>query len=107
MSEEAIPQPIEAPIEGEVSKLEEKPNSTVVISLTLYETDDERNDIQRLRTLLDIIGEHPGADPVHLAIRGSEEITPLRLPEANAKFCNDLQTKLVSLLGPENVEVRS
>jgi len=65
----------------------------------LHESDDDAADHTRLDTLIALLREHPGTDPVRLFIHARDgDRIELTLPAASA--CEDLRTAGIAALGP-------
>ena len=74
-----------------------------VVSLGVTESDDAAGDGQLLREVIGVLLEYPGPDRVNLEIRTGGRKILMDLPVVSTGFCEGLQQRLESLLGPDSV----
>ncbi len=67
--------------------------------ITLTQTDNEQDDLAKLRRVLETIQGYPGEDEVSLAIATNEGIVNLEMPAITANCCPELQHQLAELIG--------
>ncbi|PKB73481.1 MAG: DNA polymerase III subunit alpha [SAR202 cluster bacterium Io17-Chloro-G7] len=76
---------------------------TVLLGVT--ETDDALSDTQLLREVIGVILDYPGKDRVNLNIYTGGRRVVMELPVVSTGYCQDLQVRLESLLGPGTVSL--
>jgi DNA polymerase-3 subunit alpha len=77
------------------------------LSLGLTESEDASGDAHRLREVVRLMLEYPGRDRVNLEIRTGGRRVVMELPVVSTGYCEELQQRLVELLGPDAVQLSS
>ena len=73
--------------------------------ITIAQTDNTDADITRLKRVFAALGEFPGEDSVHLAIKDATGVTKLDMPHIATGYCIDLRNLLISLVGEQGIEI--
>ena len=75
------------------------------VMIDINQSDDAEKDIERLRTIMDILKSYPGQDRVSLAVVGDGEITNLDVPALTVNYCPELAGELGDILGKGNIRL--
>ena len=74
--------------------------------ITIAQTENEEEDLERLHRLLDIVRRYPGEDEVLLTIATDEGLVNLEMPNVATSYCPELHQQLTDLLGQEGLRVQ-
>jgi DNA polymerase-3 subunit alpha len=80
-----------------------RPKQTVLISM--IDTGNAEEDTYLLRSAMQLLLEFPGDDAVQLELPNNGQWVRLEMPLVNTGFCDELEKKLVTLLGPDRARV--
>ncbi len=80
-----------------------RPRQTVLISM--IDTGNADEDTYLLRSAMQLLLEFPGDDTVQLEVPNNGQRVRLEMPLVNTRFCDELEEKLVSLLGPDRARL--
>ena len=75
------------------------------VFISLHESADSDEDVQRLNDVKKLLLEYPGADHVNLTIQTQQGPLHMDWPLINTNYCDDLHTSLDQLLGTGAVQV--
>jgi len=73
------------------------------IRITVAESDSKEADVERLKSLIDLLKQYPGKDDVRLRVESSDGGSTVRLPAA--AYTSELHKSLVDIVGEGNVTV--
>ena len=73
----------------------------------LSESDDSLEDIQRLKTAIEMLSEYPGTDRVLLEIDQGSTKVMLEVPDLTVRYCQELHKRMTSLLGDGGVFIKT
>ena len=80
-----------------------RPKQTVLISM--IDTGNAEEDTYLLRSAMQLLLEFPGDDAVQLEVPNNGQRVRLEMPLVNTGFCDELEEKLVTLLGPNRARL--
>ncbi len=94
----------------EVGQVEPVPQTPEVrkskLVITIAQTENEEEDLERLHRLLDIVRRYPGEDEVLLTIATDEGLVNLEMPNVATSYCPELHQQLTDLLGQQGLMVQ-
>ncbi len=76
------------------------------IYLAIRQTSNEKEDLELLHRMGDLLREYPGEDEVCLTIFTEEGTVNMEMPRLSTCYCSALHHRIEELLGPEAVGVR-
>ncbi|MDM7999645.1 MAG: DNA polymerase III subunit alpha [Dehalococcoidia bacterium] len=75
--------------------------------ITIGQTDNDQNDLQRLASTMETLRSHPGEDDVSLTIVSNGQRIRLDLPNIAVAYSRELHERLAELVGESNVRLES
>ena len=99
------PQPTEAPVATEETKVSTAPAKSRQLVIRLSQTSDEETDKANLHKLVAILRDFPGQDAVRLSVTNEEKVINLSLPNIYAGYCPELHQRLVELVGKDGLKI--
>jgi len=79
------------------------PKRRVILSIT--QTDDKADDLNRLNETIEILKRFPGSDEVWFNVVNEEKTSTLKMVSVEVNYCPELSNSLAQLLGNESIEV--
>jgi DNA polymerase-3 subunit alpha len=73
--------------------------------ITIAQTDNEQEDLERFHRLLDVVRRYPGHDEVVLTIATGEELVSIEIPGVNTDNCPEVRRRLTELVGSEGLRI--
>ncbi|MCX6000508.1 MAG: DNA polymerase III subunit alpha [Chloroflexi bacterium] len=92
----------QGPEGGEVAAKPVTPAKRKMV-ITITQTENEAEDLERFRVALDVVGRYPGGDEVVLAVATCDGLVSVEMPNVTAGYCRELQRQLTELLGDEGL----
>ncbi len=71
----------------------------------MIDTGNAEEDTYLLRSAMQLLLEFPGDDAVQLEVPNNGRRVRLEMPLVNTGFCDELEEKLVTLLGPDRARL--
>ncbi|MBI2980492.1 MAG: DNA polymerase III subunit alpha, partial [Chloroflexi bacterium] len=105
--ETPAPEPGKAPIVIAKTPVATAPPRSQRLIISLIQTDNEDNDIVRLRRLVDTLREFPGSDEVTLCVKNEDRVENMKLAAVPISYCPELHQRLIELVGEEGVRVET
>ncbi len=75
------------------------------LRIIIAETENEQEDLERFRRLVDAFKRYPGQDEVLLTIATAEGLVSLEMPNVTTDCCAELQQELLGLVGEGGLAV--
>jgi len=95
----------EAIKEAELPAAEELQVRKTRLLVTIRQTENEKEDLERFYRLLDIVKAYPGDDEVLLTVATGDGRVSLEMPNMTAGYCPDLHRELTSVVGEGGIKV--
>jgi len=93
-------------VEGDESQAAEASEvKRTKLLVTIWQTENEKEDLERFHRFLDIVKAYPGDDEVFLTVASGDGQVNLEMPNITAGYCPELHLELVGLVGQEGVWV--
>jgi len=86
------------PYQFEETVTEAPPPQRRRLLISLAQTSDEAGDLARLRQIIDVLKDFPGADEVRLRVDQDGEVFDLEFPGLTASYCPEVHQRLTSLV---------
>jgi len=92
-------------LEKERSVMDFAPPQKSKLRVRIAQTENESEDLERFRCLMDVFKRYPGRDEVVLTIATAEGLVSLEMPNVTTGCCPGLQRELLGLLGEGGLAV--
>ncbi|HEY56617.1 MAG TPA: hypothetical protein G4N90_04185, partial [Dehalococcoidia bacterium] len=73
--------------------------------ISISQTEEPEEDVERLRRVIQTLKGYPGRDTVSLVITAGGDRTELNIPGTAVGYCPGLAAQLREILGEENLEL--
>jgi hypothetical protein len=82
------------------------PPGPLLVTVSLSETGDRNRDVRRLRAVHGLLASYPGQDRFCFRVVEGSRTWDLEFPNDTTGYCEELEVRLLKLLGPGAIDVR-